>query len=100
MNNRTLRKLHRIVAPIVFLPFLLTAITGVIYRIGNTWLGMPKRYAEIMMSIHQGSFLGKKLMPFYVLLNGLGLIGMLVTGIVMSGVFRNRRTQESNLVEQ
>ncbi len=77
---------------------LLTTITGIIYRIGNTWFGMPKKYAQIMMTIHEGRFLGKELVPIYVLLNGLGMIGLLGTGIVLSGVFRNQRTQESKAV--
>ncbi|MGQ4647425.1 hypothetical protein [Lyngbya aestuarii] len=94
MDKRTLRKLHRTLAPIIFLPFLVTAITGIIYRIGNSWFGMPREYSQLMLSIHQGTYLGEQLRPIYVLLNGLGLIGMVVTGIVMSGIFRRSRTQE------
>lgn len=100
MANCSFRKLHRILAPILFLPIMLTTITGIGYRIGNTWFHVTKRYAQIMMSIHQGTFLGQELVPFYVLLNGLGVIGLLVTGIVMSGVFRNRRAQVSTQFER
>ncbi|NEO14255.1 MAG: hypothetical protein F6J98_27965 [Moorea sp. SIO4G2] len=96
MKKRTLLKLHRTLAPILFLPLLLTTITGIVYRIGNTWFGMPRKYAQIMMAIHEGRFLGKELVPIYVLWNGLGMIGLLATGIVLSGVFRNQRTQASN----
>jgi len=81
MKNRSLRKLHRVLAPIIFLPFFLTSITGIIYRIGNSWFEMPKEYAQIMMAIHQGAFLGNELVPLYTLLNGLGAIAMVVTGI-------------------
>lgn len=98
MNNRIIRKLHRILAPILFLPFLLTAITGIIYRISETFFAMPEQVAETLLAIHQGAFLGEKIVPIYVFLNGLGMIGMLVTGIVMSGVFRNR--QNPNLSQQ
>ena len=96
MKNRTFRKLHRILAPIIFLPFLLTTVTGIIYRIGNSWYGMPEEYARIMMAIHQGAFLGEELVPLYTLLNGLGAISMVVTGIAMSGLFRSR----SDLLKQ
>ncbi len=78
-----LRKLHRQSAPILFLPLLLTAITGVAYRIGRTWFGMPGEVAEFFMTLHEGRFLGEALVPFYVLLVGLGLLGLLVTGLVM-----------------
>lgn len=35
------------------------------------------------MSIHEGEYLGDTLEPVYVLLNGLGLLWMLVTGSAM-----------------
>jgi uncharacterized iron-regulated membrane protein len=78
-----LRQLHRKSAPILFLPLLLTAITGVAYRIGHVLFDLPEGVAEFFMTLHEGRFLGQALVPFYVLLMGLGLVGMLVTGIVM-----------------
>jgi hypothetical protein len=35
---------------------------------------------HILMSIHEGEYLGQTLEPIYVLLNGIGLLWMLVTG--------------------
>lgn len=78
-----LKKLHRKSAPILFLPLFLTAITGIGYRIGNTWFGIPGSVADFFMTLHEGRFLGQALAPVYVLLVGLGLLGLLVTGIVM-----------------
>lgn len=78
-----LRKLHRKSAPILFLPLFLTAITGVAYRVGRAWFGIPKAVAKFLMTLHEGRFLGQALVPFYVLLTGLGLLGMLITGVVM-----------------
>ena len=78
-----LRQLHRKSAPILFIPLFLTAITGVAYRVGRAWFGIPKDLAEFFMTIHEGRFLGQALVPFYVLLMGLGLLGMLITGMVM-----------------
>lgn len=88
------RKLHRFIAPIIFLPIFLTTITGVAYRLGRSWFNIPKgdgTLAETLMMIHQGGFLGKQLIPFYVLLDGIGLIGLLVTGLFMMGIFKKRR---------
>jgi uncharacterized iron-regulated membrane protein len=85
------RKLHRVISPILLLPLLLTALTGVAYRLGISWFGMSEDAAEIFMKIHQGAFLGNQLKSVYVLLIGLGLIGLIVTGILMlSGLFRKR----------
>lgn len=78
-----LRKIHRQAAPFVFIPLLLTALTGVAYRIGRSWFGLSDEFGEFMMVIHQGEFLGKPIVPIYVLLVGLGLIGMIVSGVVL-----------------
>lgn len=77
------RKLHRQSAPIVFIPLILSALTGIAYRLGRTWFGIPKEIANIFLSIHEGRFLGKPLVPVYVLLVGLGLLGMIVTGFTL-----------------
>jgi uncharacterized iron-regulated membrane protein len=84
------RSLHRAIAPIFFLPLLVSASTGVIYRFGET-LGLPLEQTQLMLRLHQGSYLGQPLRVFYVLLLGLGLIGLLATGIQMTGIFRQRR---------
>ncbi|MGB7417326.1 MAG: PepSY domain-containing protein [Thermosynechococcaceae cyanobacterium] len=77
------RKLHRKIAPILFLPLLLSALTGLAYRIGRSWLGLSDEFGGFMMTIHEGRFLGKPLVPVYVLLVGLGLVGMIVSGLTM-----------------
>lgn len=95
MDSRDFRKLHRKIAPIVFLPLFVTAFTGVLYRVARSWFGVSDEIGEMIMFIHQGSYLGKDLRVFYVILNGLGLIAMVVSGIVMSGIFfRRRKTAE------
>ncbi|MEC4853385.1 MAG: PepSY domain-containing protein, partial [Jaaginema sp. PMC 1079.18] len=70
MQSRNFRKLHRVLAPIVFIPLFLTATTGVLYRVGSSWFGTPPNFSHWMMYIHQGDFLGGQLRVVYVLLNG------------------------------
>ncbi|NEO70042.1 PepSY-associated TM helix domain-containing protein [Moorena sp. SIO3H5] len=101
MNKPTLRKLHSTLAPIILLPFMITAITGIAYRLARSWFGLSKDQAHILMVIHEGRFLGDQLKPIYVLLNGLALIFMLVTGIVMywksiskKGIFSSKATDK------
>ncbi len=95
------RKLHRFIAPIIFLPIFLTVITGVSYRLGRSWFKIPKgegSLAETLMMLHQGGFLGDQLKPFYVLLDGVGLIGLLVTGIIMfMNVGKKRRSPAKDI---
>lgn len=82
-----LRKFHAAVAPLVLLPLLITVSTGVAYRLGKSWLGLPRDQVHFLMVIHEGEYLGPDLEPIYVLLNGLGLLWMLITGGGM--VYRN-----------
>lgn len=77
------RKIHRKSAPIIFIPLILSALTGIAYRLGRTWFGIPAGIADIFLNIHEGRFLGKPLVPVYVLLVGLGLVGMIVTGFTL-----------------
>ena len=87
--QKVVRKLHGTVAPLVMLPLLVTVTTGVTYRLSKDWLGLSRDQVHFLMSIHEGEYLGPTLEPFYVLLNGLGLLWMLVTGGVM--VIKNIR---------
>lgn len=81
--NQLFRKLHRTIAPIVILPLLITVSTGVVYRISKDWFGLSRDQVHFLMVLHEGEYLGKTLEPFYVLLNGLGLLWMLATGAAM-----------------
>jgi hypothetical protein len=94
MKLKNLRKLHRTLAPIIFLPLFITALTGVSYRVANSWFNTPDEVGEFLMYVHQGTFFGKDLRVFYVLLNALGVIAMLFTGILMTGLFRRDRTSD------
>lgn len=82
-KSHQLWKLHRKIAPIIFIPLFLTAFTGIAYRLGRSWMGLSEEKADILLIIHQGEFLGEPLVPIYVLSVGLGLIAMLVTGLTM-----------------
>ena len=79
----TFRKFHRQLAPIFFLPLLASALTGVAYSVGKHWLGVPHSLTNILIAIHQGSYLGEKLVPIYILIVGLGLVIMSVTGLIL-----------------
>ena len=78
-----IRQLHKNIAPIVFLPLFITVLTGVSYRISKDWFGLSRDQVHFLMVIHEGEYFGKFLEPFYVLLNGLGLLWMLFTGGAM-----------------
>ncbi len=81
INKVRLRKLHRILAPIAILPLLLTAITGILYQIAVVSGNQPQFRG--LLALHQGKFGPLNLAPVYPILNGLGLITLAVTGILM-----------------
>ena len=77
------RQFHKSLAPWVFLPLFLSSITGLFYRISKDLLGYSRDDVHWLMSIHEGEWLGENGELIYVILNSLGLIWMLVTGLQM-----------------
>lgn len=88
------RLVHRILALIIFLPLIASALTGIIYRVGKSWFGMSNQQAAIFLRIHQGTYLGSFGRNIYVLVVGVGLVTMLITGINLTGIFRQRQPRQ------
>ncbi|MEM9537961.1 MAG: PepSY domain-containing protein [Cyanobacteria bacterium P01_E01_bin.42] len=65
------------------LPLFVTAVTGVLYRLLRQWFDVDKTQVKFLIRIHEGRYLGDILNPIYVLLEGLGLCILLVTGAIM-----------------
>jgi hypothetical protein len=83
-----LRRWHAALAPVVLLPLLLTVSTGLGYRLLRDWGGLGRDQAHLLMVLHEGEWLtrwfGSSGETVYVLLNGLGLLWMLVSGGTMA----------------
>ena len=56
---------------------------GLGYRLMRDWGGWGRDQAHWLMQLHEGEWLGAHGETIYVLLNGLGLIWMLSTGLLM-----------------
>lgn len=85
------RRLHGALAPVVLAPLLVTVCSGMAYRLLKDWAGLSRDQVHWLMVLHEGEWLGPRVEPFYVLLNGLGLVWMLVTGAVLLGQRWRRR---------
>ena len=86
--KKAFRKYHRVIGIIVCVPLLLTVLTGMLATIIGEWsvnIGLSSR---LMLKIHTGEIF--HLQAIYPILNGFGLIGLLVTGMSMSGLFNQR----------
>lgn len=93
MNLRgAFRRYHGQLAIGLCIPLILTTITGVAYSILDKWFSL-KKAAALVLQIHSGSIFG--LEAIYPLLNGLGLVGLLLTGLSMTSLFRKRSQKEA-----
>jgi hypothetical protein len=82
-----LRQAHASLAPWVLAPLLLTACTGMAYRLLRDWVGLGRDQTHPLMVLHEGEWLRRWFGPggesVYVLLNGLGLLWMLGSGAAL-----------------
>ena len=83
-----MRKSHRMLAVVFSLPLAVSAATGIAYQAGGKWFGAGEGTMKLLMSLHEGTWLGNIWRPFYILFIGLGLIGLCLTGLRL--LFRAR----------
>jgi hypothetical protein len=90
LRRPRLRSWHAWLAPLLFAPLMVSAITGISFRLGQAWVDLPAPAARWLLKVHQGSYLGKDLRVIYVLLLGLGALALLGTGLGMTSLWRRR----------
>jgi hypothetical protein len=77
------RELHQRIAPFVLLPLFVTVCSGVGYRLARDWFGASREQVHWLMTLHEGEWLGPTLEPIVVLMNAIGLLWMLITGLAL-----------------
>ena len=92
--KKLFRKYHRILAIIITLPLTLTVLTGMLTTVVKEWPINTEISSRLLLKIHTGEIFN--LQASYPILNGLGMIGLLVTGLSMSGLFSKRKKPISN----
>jgi hypothetical protein len=83
------RFVHRIFGFALFLPLTATALTGMAYKIGEEWIGLPDDTLKFLLVIHEGAWLGRAARPWYVLFVGLNLLALIISGLLLTK--RSRR---------
>lgn len=83
--KRAFRKYHRAIALITAIPISLTVLTGMAATFIREWGLNFGLSASWLIKLHTGEVF--HLEAIYPILNGVGLIGLLVTGLSMSGMF-------------
>lgn len=92
LNKARLRQLHFQVAPIMILPLLLTLLTGVLFQIAE--ITGKKDGFKWLIHLHKGVFGPVDLQRIFPFLNGLGLLVLCVTGIMMWLQMPQRRKED------
>ena len=77
------RELHQRIAPFVLLPLFVTVCSGVGYRLARDWFGASREQVHWLLTLHEGEWLGPTLEPVVVLMNAVGLLWMLITGLAL-----------------
>ena len=77
------RELHQRIAPFVLLPLFVTVCSGVGYRLARDWFGASREQVHWLMTLHEGEWLGPTLEQIVVLMNAVGLLWMLITGLAL-----------------
>jgi hypothetical protein len=81
MNLLYFRQLHRILAPILLLPLLITLMTGSLFQIAVI-TGKANEFAWLL-DLHRGKFGRINLEIIYPFFNAIGLLLLLITGIII-----------------
>lgn len=86
------RRYHRQLAIVMCLPLALTIVSGMAYPLFSEWLSL-NNVAGFLIQVHSGRIFG--LQGIYPFLNGLGLAGLLVTGMSMTSLVRQRSVKDA-----
>lgn len=86
--NRLFRQYHRWMAIVFALPLLTTVISGIAVTLAEEWFH-SRALARVFLGIHTWEIVG--LGALFPVVNGLGLLGLLATGLYMTRLFRPQR---------
>lgn len=79
---------HRALGLALVLPLAATAVTGMLYQTGMAWFGLSEGTADLLMTIHEGAWLGRNLKVYYSVVLGTGLLALGFFGL---GLLRRSR---------
>lgn len=68
---------------VLLLPLAASAITGMLYRAGQAWFGLSEDTAHLLMTIHEGGWLGRDLKVYYSVTLGSGSLALGFFGLAL-----------------
>ncbi|MFM7472004.1 MAG: PepSY domain-containing protein [Nodosilinea sp. LVE1205-7] len=94
LKFKTLRHIHRFLAPVMLLPIILTVLTGSLYQLAD--MTDHGDAFDWVLDAHKGHFGPLNLEAIYPFLNSLGLLLLVVTGIMMWFQVKHRSPKHLN----
>lgn len=86
--DRLFRKYHRWLAIAFALPLLLSTVIGIAFPIAKSL--QQREVARFIIHLHNLETFG--LEGAFPIINGMGLLGLLITGLYVTSLFRQRRS--------
>ncbi|MCU0570805.1 MAG: peptidase [Oculatellaceae cyanobacterium Prado106] len=86
--QRLFRKYHRWLAIVCALPILLPVVTGMLFPVAKAF--HQRDIAGFLIHLHTLENIG--LDVFFPIINGVGMLGLLITGLYMTRLFREKRS--------
>ncbi|KAL0476695.1 frdC [Acrasis kona] len=81
----TFRGFHRNMSNLILFPFLITALSGTLYRMLKTWFGLEKESVGFLLNWHQGKFIsGLGIEYVYPVLLGIAAMASIGAGLTMN----------------
>jgi hypothetical protein len=77
------RTWHRVLGGVLLLPLAATALTGMLYETGQAWFGISEETARLLMTIHEGAWLGRGLKVYYSVVLGCGWLALGFFGLAL-----------------
>lgn len=81
-SPQKIRLWHRLVGAFFIIPLAASAISGIAYRTGEA-CDMSEDTLDLLMSIHEGAWLGNDIKPFYISVLGIGLVLVTASGLML-----------------
>lgn len=94
INKARLRQIHAWIAPIMFLPIILTLITGSLFQVA-VLTGRGDEFSWLL-DLHRGKFGSINLEVIYPFLNAFGVLMLASTGIIIWLQTRPRASRQYN----
>ena len=96
INKAKIRQVHRVLAPIMVVPLIISVITGSLYQVAYLNRNFDYRW---LIEAHKGNFGPVRLEMIYPFLNAIGLFVVAISGFTMWLQMRKPKRKQETTAE-